>query len=144
LLSISNRQKRKVDFTLLRKAASLTLKLEFVGRKQAGIVLVDSEEIKRLNKEFLGRDRATDVLAFPLGGEFISTKDMVGEVVISVEDAARQAEDLEHKLNEELALLVIHGLLHLAGYRDNDKEKRKQMQRKEEEILHKLGVSEII
>jgi len=144
LLSISNRQKRKVDFTLLRKAASLTLKLEFVGRKQAGIVLVDSEEIRRLNKEFLGRDRATDVLAFPLGGEFISTKDMVGEVVISVEDAARQAEDLEHKLNEELALLVIHGLLHLAGYRDNDQEKRKQMRRKEEEILHKLGVSEII
>jgi len=143
LLSISNRQKRKVDFTLLRKAASLTLKLEFVGRKQAGIVLVDSEEIRRLNKEFLGRDRATDVLAFPLGGEFISTKDMVGEVVISVEDAARQAEDLEHKLNEELVLLVIHGLLHLAGYRDNDQEKRKQMQRKEEEILHKLGVSEI-
>ncbi len=144
MLSISNRQKRKVDFTLLRKAASLTLKLEFVGRKQAGIVLVDSEEIRRLNKEFLGRDRATDVLAFPLGGEFISTKDMVGEVVISVEDAARQAEDLEHKLNEELALLVIHGLLHLAGYRDNDQEKRKQMRRKEEEILHKLGVSEII
>lgn len=144
MLSISNRQKRKVDFTLLRKAASLTLKLEFVGRKEAGIVLVDSEEIRRLNKEFLGRDRATDVLAFPLGGEFISTKDMVGEVVISVENAVRQAEDLEHKLNEELALLVIHGLLHLAGYRDNDQGKRKQMQRKEEEILHKLGVSGII
>ena len=104
---IRNLQKEKVNLRLLRKAISWTLR-EKLGdcQKEVSVVLVDNARIEELNKKFRGVKRATDVLAFPLGGEFISTKDLLGEVIISVEQAKIQAEQRGHCLEDELLSLI--------------------------------------
>jgi probable rRNA maturation factor len=104
------------------------------------IVLVDNRVIKQLNEKFRGISEATDVLAFPLGGEFSSTENLLGEIVISVERAKEAAKKGGHRLKEELALLVVHGILHLLGYADEKKKEREIMRNKEGKILKSLGI----
>jgi len=138
---IRNLQKRRVDLKLLRKAISWILKENVPSQeKQVSVVLVDNAKIKELNEKFRGLKKATDVLAFPLGGEFISTKNLLGEVIISVEQAQRQAEERSHSLDDELVLLAIHGILHLLGYNDEDEQERQFMEEEEKRILSFLGM----
>jgi len=138
---IRNLQKRRVDLKLLRKAISWILKENLPSQeKQVSVVLVDNAKIKELNEKFRGLKKATDVLAFPLGGEFISTKNLLGEVIISVEQAQRQAEERSHSLDDELVLLAIHGILHLLGYNDEDEQERQFMEEEEKRILSFLGM----
>ena len=81
------------------------------------IVLAGDARVRRLNRNFRGKDRNTDVLSFPSGGaELPDGTRPLGEIVISVAQAARQAEAAGHSLAVELRLLVIHGYLHLLGY----------------------------
>jgi probable rRNA maturation factor len=87
---------------------------------EVSVLLVGDGAIRRLNRVYLGRDRLTDVLAFPQPKGFPSPgPHLLGDVVISVDTAARQAKAHGHALNQELALLLIHGLLHLLGYDDS-------------------------
>ena len=81
------------------------------------IVLAGDARVRRLNRDFRGKDKNTDVLSFPYGGARLpdGTRPL-GEIVISVAQAARQAEAAGHSLAVELRLLVIHGYLHLLGY----------------------------
>jgi probable rRNA maturation factor len=81
------------------------------------IVLTGDAAMRRLNRDFRGKDRATDVLSFPSGGDELpdGTRPL-GEIVISVAQAARQAREARHSLARELRILVIHGYLHLLGY----------------------------
>jgi len=139
---IKNLQKEKVNLRLLRKAISWTLR-EKLGdcQKEVSMVLVDNARIKELNKRFRGVKRATDVLAFSLGGEFISTKNLLGEVIISVEQAQIQAEQRGHCLEDELVLLAIHGILHLLGYNDEDEKEREVMEKEERKILTFLEIN---
>ncbi|MCD6231365.1 rRNA maturation RNase YbeY [Candidatus Aerophobetes bacterium] len=141
LIEILNLQKREVDLEFLRKVASKLLKNE---DKEISIVLVDEKKIRQLNKKFRREDKSTDVLAFPLGGEFISTRDLLGEVIISVESAQKEAKKRNHSLKEEIVLLLIHGILHLKGYDDKRKEEKELMRKKEREILISLGIREDI
>jgi len=140
-IEILNLQKREVDLEFLRKVASKLLKNE---DKEISIVLVDKKKIRQLNKKFRREDKSTDVLAFPLGGEFISTRDLLGEVIISVESAQKEAKKRNHSLKEEIVLLLIHGILHLKGYDDKRKEEKELMRKKEREILISLGIREDI
>jgi probable rRNA maturation factor len=81
------------------------------------IVLATDATVRRLNREFRGKDETTDVLSFPAGGDvFPDGTRPLGEIVISVAQAARQAEARGHSLARELRVLVIHGYLHLLGY----------------------------
>jgi len=136
-VEITNLQKREVDLKFLKRIALKLLKDE---DKEVSIVLVDEKKIKELNKKFRKENKFTDVLAFPLGGEFISTRDLLGEVIISVEVAEKQAKERNHSLREELTLLLIHGILHLRGYDDKEKEGKELMERKEREVLVCLGM----
>ena len=140
-IEILNLQKREVDLEFLRKVASKLLKNE---DKEISIVLVDEKKIRQLNKKFRREDKSTDVLAFPLGGEFISTRDLLGEVIISVESAQKEAKKRNHSLKEEIVLLLIHGILNLKGYDDKRKEEKELMRKKEREILMSLGIREDI
>jgi len=140
-IEILNLQKREVDLEFLRKVASKLLKNE---DKEISIVLVDEKKIRQLNKKFRREDKSTDVLAFPLGGEFISTRDLLGEVIISVESAQKEAKKRNHSLKEEIVLLLIHGNLNLKGYDDKRKEEKELMRKKEREILMSLGIREDI
>jgi len=98
---------------------------------------VDDEEIHRLNLQYLGRDRPTNVIAFPMDGP---DGRLLGDVVISTETAQREARERGVSFEEHLALLLIHGILHLLGY-DHERggEEELRMREKEEELLALLG-----
>jgi probable rRNA maturation factor len=72
--------------------------------------------MRALNREFRGKDRATDVLSFPAGEAFDDPGHYIGDVVISIDTAMRQAGDIGHTLEREVSELLIHGVLHLCGY----------------------------
>ena len=140
-VQIRNLQRKMVDTEFLKKVACRILddNLAF-KKKEISMAIVDIKEMAKLNEKFRGVKEPTDVLAFPLGGEFISTENLLGEVVISIDKAEEQARERGHSLEGELALLTIHGVLHLVGYSDEDEEQRKIMQDKEKRILHFFGI----
>ncbi len=105
------------------------------------IVLTDDETLRALNAQHLGVDAPTDVLSFP-ADEFDPDQQMpyIGDVIISVPRAKEQAFAAGHPLENEISLLVVHGILHLLGY-DHDLEERKAvMWSKQAEILSNLGI----
>ncbi|MEW6301507.1 MAG: rRNA maturation RNase YbeY [Thermodesulfobacteriota bacterium] len=107
-------------------------------RAELGIAFVKDPTIHALNRQYRGKDRPTDVLSFPLADELQPF--LLGEVVISVETAARQARRRGHTLREEFQTLLIHGVLHLLGY-DHEVSRREavRMRRKEREVKAALA-----
>ncbi|MFW6135135.1 MAG: rRNA maturation RNase YbeY [Elusimicrobiota bacterium] len=97
-------------------------------------VMPDSE-IKKVNKKYLNRDRPTDVIAFSLqeGEEIPEEIPLIGQIVISKHAAQRQAPQYNHSTQEEMELLLIHGLLHVAGWEEGEK-----IQKCQEEIKRKI------
>ena len=131
----------RVRKSWLRKAAMKALSAERVlAPAELSLVVTTDEVVGELNRTYRGVDRTTDVLAFPLdGSDFPPLPDgrrHLGEVIISCPQAARQAEEQGHQLREELSLLVIHGVLHLLGYKDEDPEEEPRMRAREAEILN--------
>jgi probable rRNA maturation factor len=113
------------------------------------LLVTDDPTIQGLNRQYLGRNRATDVIAFhqseettlPRYGERPPPEQppvVLGDVVISLDTARRQAQEYGATLEQELALLAIHGMLHLLGHQDNTPARRRKMQQREREILGKL------
>jgi probable rRNA maturation factor len=95
-------------------------------------------EIHALNRQYRGKDKPTDVLSFPLADELQPF--LLGDVIISVETAARQAQRRGHTLREELQTLLIHGILHLLGYdHEVSRSEAIRMRRKEREMKAILG-----
>ncbi len=87
---------------------------EAIGvRGEVHVLLSDDAALRRLNKAFRKKDKATDVLSFPAAEGFA---DIAGDLAISLETAARQAGEHGHPLKQEVRILLLHGLLHLAGY----------------------------
>ena len=116
----------QVDFNLksaIRKAAKATLEFEkFPYDAEISVTLCDNAYIRKLNKEYRGKDKHTDVLSFPIydGGEFDMSEcisgAVLGDIVISLERAAEQADEIGHSFVREVAFLVVHSTLHLLGY----------------------------
>jgi rRNA maturation RNase YbeY len=132
--SIQNRQRHvRVSSPRLRRIAARTLAA--VGRpdRDVHVTVVDDRAIRRLNHSYLGERRATDVLAFNL--ETAGPSRLLGAVIISGETAARQANRLRVPAALELDLLLIHGVLHLAGYDDHGPRAARLMHEREREIL---------
>lgn len=136
-----------VDAEWLRRVVEETLALEGVSSAvELGLVIADAETIRQLNKSYRERDEATDVLSFALledseATPFINPPDGVlhlGEVILCYPQAALQAEEHHHPLERELALLVIHGVLHLLGHDDEQPEAEAKMRAREERILGEL------
>lgn len=102
------------------------------------IVLVSDRAIRRLNRDYRSQDKPTDVLSFPGGpaGPPHLDKPSIGDMIISVETARRQAFARHHSLEQELCVLVVHGLLHLLGY-DHEVD-RGEMRRKELKLQREL------
>jgi probable rRNA maturation factor len=102
---------------------------------------VDDQQIKKLNKEYLRRSRPTDVISFSqIEGEFSHINPhLLGDVVISVETAQRQAKENNNTLPDEITFLLIHGILHLLGYdHEGSVRKAREMKAKEKELLGKI------
>ena len=79
---------------------------------EVSVLLTSDAEIKRLNKAFRGKNKATDVLSFPAPKEF---EEVAGDLAVSLDTAARQAASQGHSLRDEVRVLLLHGVLHLAG-----------------------------
>ncbi|MBV8629491.1 MAG: rRNA maturation RNase YbeY [Silvibacterium sp.] len=103
------------------------------------VLLTGDEEIRRLNREFRQKDKATDVLSFP-AAQVNGHGELAGDLAISVETAARQAEQRGHPLETELKVLLLHGVLHLAGW-DHETDSGEMLQ-KEEALRVELGLDE--
>ncbi|MCX8012338.1 MAG: rRNA maturation RNase YbeY [Desulfobacterota bacterium] len=105
---------------------------------ELSITLVNDQKISKLNQQYLSRNYPTDVLAFSMKeGEFGEVNPyFLGDVVISVETAKRQAENAGCSFEEEISLLIIHGVLHLLGYdHENPGIRAREMRKKEKELL---------
>lgn len=102
------------------------------------VIIVDDNYIHRLNKDYRGIDRATDVISFALEdekNENYTDKRILGDIYISLDKARMQAEEYEHTVDREICFLAVHGLLHLLGYDHQTKEEEKEMFTKQKEIL---------
>jgi probable rRNA maturation factor len=103
---------------------------------RVNIVATDNKYIRQLNRDYRGKNRATDVLAFSLWEkEDLGKESLLGEIYISCEKARQQAGAHHHCFREEVRRLVAHGLLHLLGYHHEDDKSRSRMQEKEEVYL---------
>jgi probable rRNA maturation factor len=130
-----------LDRAKLREVAKAVLDGEGVAAASVSLAFVDNVTIHRLNKQFLDHDEPTDVLTFPLSGP--GAKTLEGEVVIGAEVARAQAAERGHDEQAELALYVIHGLLHLCGYDDTTAAAAKKMRGREQHYLQLLGLPPI-
>ena len=134
---------------LIRRCCQAVLVMEkFPHDAEVSVSFVSNAEIRNLNKIYRQKDRVTDVLSFPLGvnGKYDISKEtgyaLLGDVVISLETAMRQAEVYGHSLVREIGFLTVHSMLHLLGYdHENSPLEERQMREKEETVLAELGVS---
>ncbi|UCD15171.1 MAG: rRNA maturation RNase YbeY [Candidatus Omnitrophota bacterium] len=135
-IEITNQQKiKKVNSQELKKYVRKTLNL-LGASGSVSILLCDNSFMKKLNKKFFVKNHTTDVISFPLGD--VCTPYYLGEVVVSVQEAVRLSKKYGNSWKEELLLYVIHGILHLVGYDDCTKIKKKVMERKQQQLLKLL------
>lgn len=102
-------------------------------RGEVAVLVAGDRELRALNRRFRRRDQPTDVLSFPAASDGLA-----GDIAISAATAARNARRFGHPLADELKILILHGMLHLAGY-DHERD-RGQMARREERLRHRLGL----
>lgn len=132
--------------SLIVKATDKVLEYEgFDVDGEVSVLFVDDERIKALNSEFRNKSEVTDVLSFP---QYDSIKEnginepfiYLGDVVISLEQAKRQAEEFEHSLEREIVYLTVHSILHLFGYDHMSDEDKREMREKEKIVLKALKI----
>ena len=123
----------KTDFNF--DVNSLKEIYEYLTNKDVELILTTDEEIRKLNKIHRNKDKATDVLSFPL--EDIPGMPL-GSIVISIDTAKKGAKEFGHNIEDEIKLLFIHGLLHLLGY-DHEIDNG-EMREKEKEIIKKFNL----
>jgi rRNA maturation RNase YbeY len=134
VIAVQNRQPIPVDLRCIRRTVRVALEALGVWDHELSLTLVDDREIRALNARYRGVRRATDVLAFPLVGPAA----VLGEAIVSVETARRQARALGHSLREELDLLCCHACLHLVGYDDREPLEARHMHAREMQLLGRL------
>ncbi|MEW6007994.1 MAG: rRNA maturation RNase YbeY [bacterium] len=127
LVDVANRQKMRLPVRRIKAMAKEVFEKE--GKEgEISIAFVNDNEMRDLNKRFKGKDRPTDVLAFLLNpkSQILNPKFLFGEVIISTERAKRQAREYGISFIEEIITLLIHGLLHLLGYKHSKMMKQKE------------------
>lgn len=130
---------------LLERAARAAARSEGVRGGELSIAVVGARRMRRLHQEFMGVDAPTDVLTFDLGGSADAGL-IEGEVIVCSDVALRRAhrQDADHAAaRAELALYVVHGVLHLVGYDDHDPHDYAAMHAREDAILRRLGLGPV-
>ncbi len=134
-IEINNLTKEKIETGFLKKIADKALKFIKIKIPEISVVLVGDAKMKSLNKKYRKKNRITDVLAFdyglPLGDQ--------GEIIICLSQAKRQAKQLGHSLKKELTTLMVHGILHLAGYDDETSREYVKMTEVQNKIIKRYG-----
>ena len=157
-VSIRNNQKKfkvtKEMRDLVRSAVKSALEyMDFPMKSEVSVMFTDDEEIHGLNRLHRGVDRPTDVLSFPLfeydeNGDIIEDdldfnpngEMLLGDIVISMETASRQAQEYGHSFEREIGFLTVHSMLHLFGYDHMTPEDEEEMFGYQREILERMGL----
>ncbi len=134
---------------LIRRCCQAVLTTEsFTDNAEVSVSFVSNSEIRLLNKNYRNKDRVTDVLSFPLMEENNVERNpetgyvLLGDIVISLETAVKQASNYGHSLEREIGFLTVHSMLHLLGYdHETSPLDERIMREKEESVLEKLGIS---
>ena len=129
MIELENRTEKNYDFELIENIAN------HLSEAEIELILTDNDEIAEINREFRGIDKATDVLSFP-SDPFPGAP--LGSIVISVDKVESVANELGHSEEDEIALLFIHGLLHLKGF-DHEIDNG-EMRQKEIELIEKFNL----
>ena len=150
----NNQTKEPITYALkilVRRAVEATLDYEqYCNPCEVSVTFTDNEQIRELNSRFRNVDRSTDVLSFPLF-DYEGESDeppvdelvgMLGDIVLSLEQAKKQAEEYGHSFEREVAFLCVHSMLHLLGYdHETGEEDEMDMRRRQSEIMDRMGLS---
>lgn len=112
---------------------------ELHGDFEVSVSFVTNEEIKELNRDYRNVDTETDVLSFPMDDEFDGVT-ILGDIVLSTQKIIEQANDYSHSLEREMLYLTVHSMLHLIGYDHMNDDEKKEMRKKEKEIMKNLKI----
>lgn len=145
MIEINNLVNEKVDeLNDVEKIISLAMKKEDIDAL-VSIIIVDNEYIHKINKEYRGKDRETDVISFALeDDDSLVLPDgirVLGDIYISIDKAREQAKLYGHSLKREICFLAVHGFYHLLGYDHMNEEDEKVMFGKQEEVLSDCGIT---
>ncbi|HEX5695359.1 MAG TPA: rRNA maturation RNase YbeY [Acidimicrobiia bacterium] len=146
---MADEQGEPVDLEQLRGLAELVLREEgYPGETELTLLLVNEDEMSSYNERFLNRSGPTDVLAFPVEELVPGVAPdpdpngpplMIGDVIVAPAYVGRQAAENEVSFEDEMALMVTHGILHLLGYDHLDDDDAERMERRETELLSMVG-----
>lgn len=138
-IRINNQQGIKVSISKLEELIRYVLGVEGINDNKAeiSVLLVNNARMKELNRKYLGHNRITDVISFRMQeGPFSKIHpEILGDVVVSVEQAKGQAKKYQHSFQEEFWLYLIHGIQHLLGGEDDTPQKTAKMNKRGEELL---------
>ena len=133
----NNTKSKSLSLRKIRKELRRTLQLLGYRKAELSVLFVGPVRMRTLNRTYRGIDRATDVLSFSLseGQAHPDPEGVLGDIVVCVAVAERQAREIGHSFEEEIRRLLIHGLLHLIGYdHEGGKEEKRRMEKKEGEL----------
>ena len=145
-IGIFNETQEKVEnLEILEPLLTYALEVENVDNLEFNVIIINNEEIHKINKEYIGIDRPTDVISFALEDykdiKYENNYRVLGDIYISIDKVKEQAKEYGHSEKRELAFLAVHGLLHLLGYDHMEKEDEKVMFSKQELILDGYGIT---
>ena len=130
---------------IIEKVVNKAFETEDIKKASCSIIIVDNTFIHKLNKEYRGIDRVTDVISFALEDDksMIIPDDirLLGDIYICLDKAKEQAKEYGHSLERELCFLAVHGIYHLLGYDHENEEDAKIMLKKQEEVLMEYGIT---
>lgn len=146
---VADEQSEPVDLPVIRSLAEEVVRAEgYPDDSEVTLLLVSDEEMASYNKRFLDRDGPTDVLAFPVEDlepgvvpeiEVNAPPLLLGDIIVAPSYIHRQASDLGVSFEDEISLMVVHGILHLLGYDHQDDAEAESMESREREILASAG-----
>ena len=136
----------EITIPTIEAAAVKVSELYGLDNAELSVTLTDNEHIHVINREYRGVDRPTDVISFALNeSDEPEIEDaeinVLGDIIISLERAAEQAEEYGHSYRREIAFLTVHGLLHLLGYDHMEEDERLEMEEEQRIVMEALGIS---
>jgi len=129
MVEINNYNEEDVDLKSLIELAESFLLYYNIDNNLVSIAFISAKEMQNLNKEYRGKDKNTDILSFPgmNDKDLLNNDKSLGELVLNYKKISEQASIFSVSVKKELDFIVVHGLLHLIGYTDNNEENRKEM-----------------
>ncbi len=131
-VTIINKTDRRIKATAVRRFVKAVLSKLGVGKASLSLVFLEPDEIREFNRRFRDTDAETDVMAFPGEGDYL------GDVMVCPSVVEENAKELGVSFDEELAFVIVHGILHLLGYTDHTPEEKEEMFKLQREILRKI------